>query len=94
VVSVTVSIWSALYLDRWAVHAEGVQPRLHCFDLCFKIGDGPPEMPLGSPWLAAILAFAVAQDAYRDRHPSEATLEAVPLELRAQGVRGRGARTS
>jgi DNA-binding transcriptional LysR family regulator len=88
-----VSICAAPYLDWWTVHAEVVQPRLHRFDLCFKIGDGPSEVPLGCPRLASILAFAVAQHAYRDRHPSYPTLEAVPLELRAQGVRGSRDRT-
>jgi hypothetical protein len=88
VLSAAVSIGLARYLNWWAVHAEVVQTKVHRLDLRFKIGDDPSEVPSGRAGPASILAFALAQDADRDRHPTYATREAVTLKIGAQGVSG------
>jgi hypothetical protein len=59
--SVTVSICSALSLDRWTSHAEVAQASVHPPDLCFKIGNDVPEVPLARAAPKSILAFALAQ---------------------------------
>lgn len=69
-------------------HAEVAQASVHRLDLCFKIGDGPIEVPLARAAPASILAFALAQYVDRDRHPPYATLQAVTLELGTQGAAG------
>jgi hypothetical protein len=81
---------SALSLDRWAVHAEVVQASVHRLDLCFKIVDDLSEPSSGLAGSASIRAFALTQHADRDRHPADARLEAVTLELSAQRVDRRG----
>jgi hypothetical protein len=63
---------------------------MHRLDLGFKIGNGLSDVPSGCAWRTSIRTFALAQHADRDRHASHATLEAVTLEHRAQGVGGRG----
>jgi hypothetical protein len=84
-----VSICSTLCLDWSTVLPEVAQPSIHRLDLGFKIGDGLSEVPSGCARLRPILAFALAQHADRERYASHATLEAVTLEHRAQGVSGR-----
>jgi hypothetical protein len=87
--SVTVSICTTLCLDRSTVLREVAQPCIHRLDLGFEIGNGLSDVPPGCAWLTSIPTFALAQHADRDCHASHATLEAVTLEHRAQGVAGR-----
>jgi hypothetical protein len=79
-----VSICSALYVDRWTVHAEVAQTSVHRLDLCFEIGDDLSEPPVGPAGSASMRAFALTQHVDRDRHPADARLEAVTLEFGAQ----------